>query len=668
MTVDEALRLAMAHYRAGRLAETEQLCRLILTALPGQGEVAQLLGVVVMLQNRPEEAEAILRASIAARPDLADSHSNLGTVLQRLGRSAEALEAHNRGVLLGPTMPEGYVNRGSVRLALGDRNGAIADFTRAARLRPTDGLAAANLGVALREGSRVGEAEQALRQALAIAPDGGEAMLNLAHALRELGRLTEAQTAYTRAVALTPAKTEALCYHLYLKQTLCTWDQYEDLCARVMETIDQEAGVVIPLATLSIDTNPAQQDRSARLFYDRLIKRAAPPALPARPASPTGRLRLAYVSADFHEHATAYLAAELFELHDRNHFEVLAYSYGPDDGSAMRRRLVKAFDRFRDIRSVPLDAVARCMADDGVDILVDLKGYTKHARLDLLSRRLAPIEVSYLGYPGTIGCPHMDYVIGDRFVTPPEHQPFYAERLVLLPDAYQINDRHRPLPDQVPSRAACGLPETGVVFAAFNTAYKITPTMFALWMRILKRVPGSVLWLFEANPLAARNLTAAAAAQGVDPARLVFAPGRPLAEHIARYRVADLALDTLPYTGHTTTSDALWAGCPVVTCLGGTFASRVAASLLTAAGLPDTVTRSLAEYEDLAVALAGDAGRRAALRQRLEEGRMTAPLFDSRRFTRHLEKAYQGMWALHAAGQPPQAFRVRPDPLPARLS
>ena len=658
MTLNEAMRLALEHFRAGRMAEAEALCRAILQTAPGMGEVAQLLGVAVMMQNRPQEAEAILRQSIAMRPDLADSHGNLGTVLQSLGRMGEALAAHDRCVQLSPTTPEAYVNRGSARLTLGDRNGAATDFARALRLRPVDALAAANLGVALREAHRVAEADRALRRALVADPGHAEAMLGYAHTLRELGRLAEAKTAYTRAVTLAPAKTEALCYHLYLMQTLCDWTDYERLCARVTEIIDRDGGVVIPLAALSIETSPAQQDRSARLFFDRMVKRTAAPPLQARSPSPSGRLRIAYVSADFHEHATAYLAAELFELHDRERFEVLAYSYGPDDGSAMRQRLVKAFDRFRDIRSVPLDAVARCMADDGVDIMIDLKGYTKQTRLDLLSRRLAPIEVTYLGYPGTIGCPHMDYVIGDRFVTPPEHQPFYAERLAILPDAYQINDRRRPLPDQVPSRGQCGLPEDGVVFAAFNTAYKITPPMFALWMRILKRVPGSVLWLFEANPLAAANLTASAQAQGVDPARLVFAPPHPLAEHIARYRVADLALDTLPYTGHTTTSDALWAGCPVVTCLGGTFASRVAASLLNAAGLPDTITRSLADYEEMAVVLAGDPGRRAALRKRLEEGRMTVPLFDSHRFTRNLEHAYQVMWALHKAGKPPQGFML----------
>ncbi len=657
MTITDAARLALDHFRAGRATESERLCRAILDAVPNQGEVLQLLGVAVMMQSRPQEAEAILRQAISVRPDLADSHGNLGTVLQSLGRMGEALAAHDRCVLLGPAAPEGYVNRGSARLTLGDRDGAAIDFARALRLRPIDALAAANLGVALREGHRVAEAKRALRRALVADPGHGEAMLGYAHVLRELGRFAEAHTAYDRAVTLTPAKTEALCYHLYLKQTLCAWGDYDRLCRMVTDTIDRDAGVVIPLAALSIDTTPAQQDRAARMFFDRLIKRASSPPMPARPEPRRdGRLRVAYVSADFHEHATAYLAAELFELHDRERFEVLAYSYGPDDGSAMRKRLVQAFDHFRDIRSVPLDAVARRMADDGVDIMVDLKGYTKQTRLDLLSRRLAPVEVSYLGYPGTIGCPHMDYVIGDRFVTPPDHQPFYAERLAILPDAYQINDRHRPLPDTVPSRADCGLPEDGVVFAAFNTAYKISPAMFGLWMRILKRVPGSVLWLFEANPLAAANLTASAKAQGIDPARLVFAPPRPLPDHIARYRVADLALDTLPYTGHTTTSDALWAGCPVVTCLGGTFASRVAASLLNAAGLPDTVTRSLAEYEEMAVALAGDSGRRAALRKRLEDGRMTVPLFDSRRFTRNLERAYQVMWSLHSASRPPQGF------------
>lgn len=656
MTLNEAAQLALAHFRAGRMTEVERVCRAILHALPDTGEIAQLLGVALMGQNRPQDAMEVLRKAITMRPNLADCHGNLGTLMQSLGRMADSLRAHDRCVRLSPDTPEGWINRGSARLAFGDRNGAVEDFATALRLRPLDALAATNLGTALREGRRMVEAERALRRALVVDPGHAEAMLALAHVLRELGQLGGAQTAYARAVAQAPARTEALCYQLFLKQTLCDWDDYDGLCARVLDIIDRDAGVVIPLATLSINTSAAQQDRSARLLFDRMVRRGDAPTLPARPASPGARLRVAYASADLHEHATAYLAAELFELHDRNRFEILAYSYGPDDGSAMRQRLVRAFDRFHDIRSVPLDSVAQRMVDDGVDILVDLKGYTKQARLDMLSRRLAPIQVSYLGYPGTIGCPHMDYVIGDRFVTPPEHQPFYAERLAILPDAYQINDRHRPLPDRIPSRTECGLPEEGVVFAAFNTAYKISPTMFALWMRILKRVPGSVLWLFEANPLAGAHLRAAADAAGVGAHRLVFAPSRPLADHIARYRVADLALDTLPYTGHTTTSDALWAGCPVVTCLGDTFASRVAASLLSAAAMPDTITRSLEEYEGLAVALATDADRRAVLRRRLEDGRMTVPLFDSHRFTRNLERAYQTMWALHKAGRPPQGF------------
>jgi predicted O-linked N-acetylglucosamine transferase (SPINDLY family) len=272
------------------------------------------------------------------------------------------------------------------------------------------------------------------------------------------------------------------------------------------------------------------------------------------------------------------------------------------------------------------------------------------------------VQAAYLGYPGTIGSDTMDYVIGDRFVTPLEHQAFYSERLVVMPDAYQINDRHRPLDGRIPTRAEYGLPDDGFVFCSFNTTYKMSPTMFSAWMRLLHAVPGSVLWLFEAQAEAVANLRREAVARGVDPTRLVFAPKRPLPDHLARYRIADLGLDTFPYTGHTTTSDALWMGLPVVTFMGETFASRVAASLLNAAGLPGLVTTSLDGFEALARELAAAPDRLAAMRRQLEETRATAPLFDSRRFTRHLERAFQAMWDIHTAGGPPRPIVVPPLP------
>lgn len=663
MLLIDAIRRAIALQQAGRAAEAEILCRTILVNLPAQPEACQILGHLQMATGRREAAAATLQRAARLSPDSSDVRNHLGLVRQWLGRPAEAAVAQERALALDPASPEALINRSALHLARGDRAGAIRDLERVLLLRPGDGLALTNLGICLLGDRRPDRAAAALRRAAALRPEQAEVLYNLGHALREAGRHREALSAYDRALRLSPGRSDIAGYLLFLKQLCCDWDGYEALCRRIGDAIDGGDGVVLPLATLSIDISAAQQHRAAALFHDRMVAGRmaggpAPAVWPRPPADPRGRLRIAYFSADFHQHATAHLAAELFELHDRDRFEVTAWSYGPDDGSAMRQRLVGAFDRFIDIRQAPLETVARHVAALGVDILVDLKGYTRDARLDLLSRRLAPVQVSYLGYPGTLACPHMDYLIGDRIVTPPDHQPFYGERLVLMPDSYQVNDRRRPLDAPVPSRASCGLPEEGIVFCAFNATYKIAPAMFGLWMRILDRVPGSVLWLFETNPEAAANLRREAAARGVDPARLVFAPLLPQAEHLARYRLADLCLDTLPYTGHTTTSDALWMGCPVVTLIGRSFAGRVAASLLTAAGLPELVCAGETAYEETALRLARSPQWRASLRRRLERGRETAPLFDSRRFTRHLEEAYRSMWAIRGEGRPPRGFAV----------
>ncbi len=603
--------------------------------------------------------------AIALKPEMADAYSNLGVILQTLSRMVEAITAHTHALRLNPRSAEAHLNRGAVYQGLGNREAAAADYLQAIQLKPDDPQPLNSLGMVRREQGRVRDSVAAHSRAIALNPALPEAYRDMGHILREAGALPNARDSYARSNRLAPSRTETLSYHLFVKQAICDWSGYDDLVAQAGRIIDSDSGIVLPLATLSVDTTAEQQLRSARRFYlDAVCKVPAPMmALPRPPGD--GRLRIAYFSADFHEHATAYLAAELFELHDRERFQVFAYSYGEDDGSPMRARLLRAFDGFRDIRGIGRDQVAVMVAADGIDILIDLKGYTKQSRLDLLTQRLAPIQVAYLGYPGTVGCPLMDYVIGDRVVTPPEHQPFYSERLVALPDAYQINDRHRPIAETTPSRLQCGLPEDAFVFCAFNTTYKLTPAMFGAWMRLLGRLPTSVLWLFEANDTVTGNLKREAAARGINPARLIFAPKKPLPEHLARYRVADLFVDTFPYTGHTTTSDALWAGLPVVTLKGETFASRVAASLLTAAGMVELVTETLDEYEALALRLAGDPERLANLRRRLSETRMTMPLFDSRRFTRHIERAYQMMWDIHQSGRPPEPIMVPalpPDP------
>jgi protein O-GlcNAc transferase len=352
--------------------------------------------------------------------------------------------------------------------------------------------------------------------------------------------------------------------------------------------------------------------------------------------------------------------AGLIEQHDRRRFDVIGYSCGSDDANAIRSRLAGAFDRFVDIRETSDRRAAELIQADAVDILIDLTGYTAYGRTAVLAHRPAPLQASYIGYSGTMGADFIDYIIVDRFLVPPDQQPFFSERLVHLPDCYLCTDDKREVPERTPTRAESGLPEAGFVFCCFNNAFKITPAFFDVWRRLLRAVPGSVLWLLDANPLARANLAREATARGVAPERIVFAPRRPVAEHLARHRLADLFLDTLPYNAHVTTCDALWAGLPVLTCAGHTFAGRVAGSLLHAIGLDELVTPTLDEYEALARRLACEPQLLAQLRARLLQNRQTHALFDTARFTRNIEAAYQQMWETWKAGRPPAAFSVSP--------
>jgi predicted O-linked N-acetylglucosamine transferase (SPINDLY family) len=467
--------------------------------------------------------------------------------------------------------------------------------------------------------------------------------------------LGEAIAAFEQAITLRPNYPEAFSQLLGSRQHACDWTDYVLHQERLLEIVRQ-GGRFPPFILLSVASTAVDQLLCARQWAERISRQAHTFQHPPRPQQ--ARIRLGYLSSDFREHATAHLMAELFEQHDRSCFELIGYSCGPNDGSAMRARLTRAFDRFVDLRPLSHTEAARVIHQDGIGILVDLKGYTQHARTEILAHRPAPIQVNYLGYPGTMGADFIDYLIADPFVAPMEQQAFYTEKLVHLPDCYQPNDTKRRIAEPTPSRAECGLPEQGFVFCCFNNSYKITPSFFEIWMRLLQAVPGSVLWLLEANGLAKKNLRQEAQARGVNPERLVFAPRKPLPEHLARHRQADLFLDTLPFNAHTTTSDALWAGLPVLTCVGKTFAGRVAGSLLQAIGLSDLITGSLSQYEALALSLATQPQKLAEVRRKLEGNKSGMPLFDVVRFTRNIEASYTRMWKAWCSGQEPTAFTV----------
>ncbi len=617
----------------------------------GRGRVLAALG-------RPAEALASLDKALAIRPDHAEAHYARGNVLAALRRYEEALASYDRALAIQPRHAAACDNRGNALAGLKRYAEAVSSYQRALAIEPGNAGTHNNLGTALKELGRYEDALASYDRALAIRPEFADALYNRGNVLKEMRRYEEALAAYRRARGISPDHPDAFGL-LDVLAGLCEWAEAQRLADELASRMAVTSAFIGPFTWLGLNDDPSLQLRCAQNYIaDKVPIRPKP--LWDGTVFRNERIRLAYLSADFREHATAYLAAELFELHDRARFEVLGISFGRDDGSAMRRRLVGAFDQFHDVRTRSDREVAELLRDLNVDIAVDLKGYTQDCRPEILAFRPAPIQVNYLGYPGTMGADFVDYVIADKVVLPFDQQLFYTEKIIHLPDCYQVNDRQRSIPDRPPTRSEAGLPENGFVFCCFNNNYKITAPVFDVWMRLLTSVPNSVLWLLRDNAGAQHNLCRQAQARGVAAQRLVFANREKLSDHLARHRLADLFLDTLPYNAHTTASDSLWAGVPVLTCRGRAFAGRVAASLLHAIGLPELVTSTLDEYESLARRLAEDSVLLGGIRERLARNRLTQPLFDSRRHVRHIEAAYATVWDIWQRGEGPRSFAVKP--------
>lgn len=585
-----------------------------------------------------------------------------GLALQKDGKLPAAERVYRQALDLVPGHPLTLHLLGTVVGQTGRWFEAIELLQSSLRIQPADPKAWNNLAVALLDAGDSTKALEAAERALALAPDYYAARLSWANACFGLKRFAEAVAAFRGLICHTSAPQRLAFFGLWRSAAaVCDWDAMGEAALGLNEVLSSGDMVLRPFDALAYADDPQLHCRSAAAEVARVMEReGVSPYAWERSARPAlqRRIRLAYVSADFHEHATAYLMAELFERHDRSRFEVIAVSFGPDDRSPMRKRLKAAFDQFWDVSQDNATAISQRMRDEGVDIAIDLKGFTRDSRPSIFLRKPAPVVVSYLGYPGTMGSTAYDYVVGDPVVTPAELAPNYVEKVVQMPATYQVNDTQRVIAAQVPSRVDEGLPERGFVFAAFNNVYKITPAFFAAWMRLLAAVHGSVLWLVCSDTDAQSHLRSSAQSHGIDSQRLVFARRAPLAQHLARHAHADLLLDNLPYNAHTTTSDALWAGVPVVTCMGQAFAGRVAASLLNAVGLPELVTHSLPEYEAQALRLATNPHELQRMRAHLKAVRSSTPLFDTERFTRDLESAYVHMHERRLQGLPPEGFAV----------
>lgn len=605
-----------------------------------------------------EEAEVWLRDSLKLVPDRPSTLTNLSATLVRLKRFDEALELAEKALSLDPNMAAAWANRAALFSQLRRYEEALHSCDRAIRLKPDYADAHLCRGTILKDLRQHEAALASFERAIQLKHDFAEAYINRGNALRDLDRPDEALASYEQALKLKPDHDYLHGSRLYARMALCDWGDRESEISRLFDKIQRNQKVMTCFPVLALTSSAQLQRKAAEIWAND--KHPANPVLGAiSKRARCEKLRIGYYSADYHNHAVAYLTAELFELHDRDRFEVVAFSLGPDRDDEMRRRLSAAFDRFIDVRDKSDREVAQLSRDMEIDIAVDLSGFTQNSRADIFSHRAAPIQVSYLGYPGTMGTNYVDYLIADRVLIPEASQRHYAEKIVYLPDCFQVNDRKRVLASGTFSREELGLPRTGFVFCCFNNNYKITPATFDGWMRILEQVEGSVLWLLQDNRTAAANLRKEAAGRNIDPGRLVFVQRVPYAEHLARQRAADLFVDSLPFNAGTTASDALWAGLPVVTCQGEAFASRMAASLLNAIRLPELITRTQEEYESLAVGLATNPERLKAIKQKLDKNRLTTPLFDTPLITRHIEEAYQQMYERYQADLHPDHIYLR---------
>jgi predicted O-linked N-acetylglucosamine transferase (SPINDLY family) len=615
--------------------------------------VLRLLGVIYAQRMQYTEALKYFNDSLKALPKNALALSNLGNVLLQLKEYNKALDAYDKSLKIDAKYEEAWSNKGNALYELKRYEEAIACHDRALNLNPNYAEAWSNKGNVFNELKRYEEAIACHEKALSLNSNYAEAWSNKGHVLNEIKRYEEAIACHDRALSLKPNIPWGYGDLLHTKMRVCSWSGFEGSLQNIAHRILANEKATTPLPLLCITDNALLHQKSSEIYIQSNYPFNAVLG-PIQKRSGDQKIRVAYFSADFHNHATGYLMAELFELHDKNQFELVGLSFGPIADDEMRQRIKKSFDQFIEVGNQSDMEIAQLSRDLNIDIAVDLKGFTQDSRTGIFANRAAPIQVNYLGYPGTMGVDYMDYIIADKTLIPQEAQQAYSEKIAYLSNSYQVNDRKRFISDRQFTRQELGLPENGFVFCCFNNNFKILPATFAGWMRILKAVEGSVLWLFQDNSWVVENLKQEASNHGVDPSRLVFAERMLLAEHLARHRQADLFLDTFPYNAHTTTSDALWTGLPVLTLMGHSFASRVAASLLNAIGLPELISNSQEQYEALAIELANNPEKLIALKQKIASNKLTTPLFDTPQFTKGLERVYVQMYERYQANLPPE--------------
>jgi protein O-GlcNAc transferase len=689
-TIAGLLQHAVELHQQGEISRAGAIYSKVIELDPVQPDALQLLGVVLTQSGDAELGAELISRSLAINPAQPAAHANLGHAQLALRRFGAALASYDRSIAQWPDYAPAHNGRGSALVALQRPEEALLCFERALELMPDFPAARYAHALALLGVGRVHEVLVEADAADAIGGWQAEWSMLRGDSLRRLGRVEAAAREYQRVLDVHPKSPEALlalatlataerrfdlaaelfarllkaapnqnffcgvCLHAQLQ--VFDWSDYRAAVRRIIADVDAGKKSDLPFTFLAISDDPARQQRCARAYADALPKGDGRlhGDLPTRHE----RIRVAYVSADFLEHPTAYLLAGLFESHDRSRFEIIAISLRADPASPTARRLETAFDRFIDVSGQSDEQIARLISTLGVDIAVDLMGYTAEERPGILVRRPAPVQVNYIGFPATMGSAHVDYLLADPFVIPPDAAKFYSENIAYLPVCFQVNDARRVEAAAAVTRPEVGLPVDGLVWCAFHASFKINPPLFDVWCRLLDAVPGSVLWLVSNTATAEFNLRREASGRGIDPGRLVFAHRVPYPQHLARLGLADVCLDTWPFNGGATTSDALWCGVPVVTMTGGAFASRMSGSLLHAVGLPELVTDNFVDYQRIAARLATDHDALMRIRARLAHGRTNSPLFDTDGFRRHIEAAYATMWQRQRRGEPAASFHV----------
>lgn len=630
---------AIGALQQGKAAQAERALKKLDNAIPSNPGIIYYLGVAASLQERKEQAISLYDRVIRLHPQFVEAYNNKGLDLNHLGKHQEAIESFRKAIQIRPDFVEAYLNFGS---ALNDSQlyeEALTQFAAAVNLRPNYSDALTSMGGTLVELTRYQDARGVLQQAIEVNPADAKAYQNLGRLLSEQKQYSEAIAAYKKALDLNPELDWTTGDLLHAQMKSCDWADFDKITQKIFNLLAQNKKITPPLPLLSISDSLTQQKQAAEIYTNSKFHA---PQHSKRLVHRREKIRVGYISGDYTNHPVTFLMSGVVEGHDRERFNIFGFDIGNHQSSDARNRIVSAFDAHYDLKSMTTMQAIDLIRNMEIDVLVDLAGHTKGARTQILAGRPSPVQVNYLGFPGTMGAQYIDYIIGDQTLIPKECQEGYTEKIAYLPDCFQANDSHRPIaPPQ--TRAHFGLDENAFVYGCFNQSIKFTPIVVMTWLSILRKVPHSVLWLVEESDFQKKNLCAFAEEHGVPAHRLIFTGKLPYVEHLARYSLMDLALDTMPFNGGTTTSDALWGGAPVLTCLGETFAARMAASLLDASGLPELITRSLIEYEALAIELGTNPKKLSKIRKKLADNRYTSTLFNTQSTTKHLENAYEQM-------------------------